>query len=1399
MIYFRFHYMVILICLIIISPKLITAQIVINEIMSSNNSVISDEDGSFEDWIELYNTGSDTINLEGYGLSDNPQQPFKWVFPSYPVAPDEYVLIWASGKNRKPIKNQEINGLYREVFLNIQGTSVDDLLNHPRFPNSPSGTGILNNFFESPRDVGDSYGQRVYAWMEVPISGSYTFWVSGDDNTRLYLSSDESIDNISLIAEVPGYTGPREWGKFPQQRSEPIFLEAGKRYYTQVLMKEGWGADHLAVRCRIPSGQILEPMPASYFRIMGGNLHTNFSISANGENIVLTAPDGSKIDEVPATPLFTNISLGRAPNGTGAFVLFDKATPDAKNADTGFLGRASKPEIQTSAGVYINSVEVTINKADQNDVIYYTTDGSIPDAINGILYNGPFTVNSTRTIRAVASQPSLINSEINAATFNITNASLELFSSNLPLMIINQFDIIIGSDEKREAYMTLIDNTFDNRYLLTEKRNLNSRMVIDIRGSSSQSFPKKGYGFHMYNEDDTNRKEELLGMPAEHNWILHGPFSDKSLMRNALAYELAREMGNYAPRTRFIEVFLHSGNGPLLPQHYLGVYLLVERIKIAPGRLELEELEPHHTQEPEISGGYIFKKDRLNPGETGFLTTRGNHYVYVRPQEDRINIEQREYLRTYLNQVDVSIMGPNFKDPDIGYTAFVEPLSFIDYHLMTELTKQIDGYRLSTFFHKERNGKLKLGPIWDYNLSWGNADYLDGWKTEGWYYSLISQYDYLNGWFNRMFQDEKFAKQYRRRYTNLRKSVFSNENIIQKLRTNQAILQEGAQRNFQRWQVMGQYVWPNWFIAQSYNEEIDWMQQWIEKRLIWMDSQLLDSTDLLHYWNFNASTTYLDPSFTIGGAGLSIELGPDSEELTGTGQNFMAENARFGDQAESHLRVNNPIGTEIVFDLPTRNYKDIYYAYETRRSGSGANRQYLSYSIDGENFITIDTIIVTETPTVITYDFKNLTDVNHNLMFKIKINIDHEDDGTGGTVGNNRFDNVTLEGVPIENSNFPPIVIGNVELIELIALDEEFQMDFSAIFEDPEGDPLIFDAELNQTGLAILMIEHDQLKIEGLNQGETILNLIATDGINPPVQYSIRLLVYPTAADITESNYVFEYWDAEQAEGAYPDHMLLMQSAKNDPELEDELLYAYHIPHDDYAPADMGNIGFPYKNESRTRINGLNDEGLSFINTGRGRDLGAALVNINTSGVDSVFVSWLGETRRPNSRIYHMRMQYKVGLNGTWQDILNENSEPIEYVRSTEEGHMEYFDQIVLPVEVVGHSNVFIRWKYYYTGIQLDMNSGARDMIRLDDIIITKERSSSIGSDGIHSTLKVYPNPLRKGILYFNEPVIGHITDLRGTRIKQLEGVDQTDLSATEPGMYILITNKGEVLKIVLY
>ncbi len=160
------------------------------------------------------------------------------------------------------------NGAFQEIFSGISGSTVASLTNATAFPNSPSSTNVLTSF-EAAQNSADNYGQRVRALMVAPTTGAYVFWIASDDNSVLYLSTDESAFNKVPIATVNSSTTSRQWTKEANQQSTNINLEANRRYYVEALQKDGSGNDNLAVRWRLPNGTIEEPIGSSRLRVFG--------------------------------------------------------------------------------------------------------------------------------------------------------------------------------------------------------------------------------------------------------------------------------------------------------------------------------------------------------------------------------------------------------------------------------------------------------------------------------------------------------------------------------------------------------------------------------------------------------------------------------------------------------------------------------------------------------------------------------------------------------------------------------------------------------------------------------------------------------------------------------------------------------------------------------------------------------------------------------------------------------------------------------------------------------------------------------------------------------------------------------------------------------------------------
>src|SRR6266511_764402 len=179
------------------------------------------------------------------------------------------LLVWIVWLGPCSPATAQSNGVLREVYTGIGGNSVADLTGSANFPDNPTLEEVITVGFEAPTDVDENYGQRLSAYLVPPASGSYIFWIASDDNSTLFLSTDDQPSNTQVIAGVPAWTLPRAWDWYPDQQSAPVPLTGGQRYYVEALMKEGTGGDNLAVRWQLPDGSIEEPIPNERLEVFG--------------------------------------------------------------------------------------------------------------------------------------------------------------------------------------------------------------------------------------------------------------------------------------------------------------------------------------------------------------------------------------------------------------------------------------------------------------------------------------------------------------------------------------------------------------------------------------------------------------------------------------------------------------------------------------------------------------------------------------------------------------------------------------------------------------------------------------------------------------------------------------------------------------------------------------------------------------------------------------------------------------------------------------------------------------------------------------------------------------------------------------------------------------------------
>ena len=347
------------------------------------------------------------------------------------------------------------------------------------------------------------------------------------------------------------------------------------------------------------------------------------------------------------------------------------------------------------------------------------------------------------------------------------------FNSNLPIVIVDTSRQGIGTNPARVSSV-VIDTGEQGRAKITDPPDFSGRGGLKRRGSSTAGVAKPSYAFELWDENNRDKDVSILGMPADSDWILYAPFTfDRVLISNAFMYDLSNQIGRYAVRTRFVEMYLNTNDDTVSASDYVGLYIFMEKIKRGEERVNVEKLEPWDSTEPKITGGYMLKNDRPDPGDSGFRTARGNPtygdgtFCYVDPKQVEITAAQSAWIRGYLDAFENALYGPDFANPQTGYAKYIDVDCFVDHNLLNMLAMNADALRLSTYMYKPRGGKLGMGPIWDFDRALdprtAGTTIPRAWSSGG---TDILKYV----WWDRLFKDTNFWQKYIDRWYALRRA-----------------------------------------------------------------------------------------------------------------------------------------------------------------------------------------------------------------------------------------------------------------------------------------------------------------------------------------------------------------------------------------------------------------------------------------------------------------------------------------------------------------------------------------------------------------------------------------------------------------------------------------------------
>ena len=393
--------------------------------------------------------------------------------------------------------------------------------------------------------------------------------------------------------------------------------------------------------------------------------------------------------------------------------------------------------------------------------------------------------------------------------------------SNLPIVVIETDNHVTIPDEPKVlGTMKIIWHQDGSRNYLSDINNpdflnYDGRIGIERRGSSSQNLPKKPYGLETLLSDDvTNNNVSILGMPKENDWVLNSLAFDQTGMRDVISYELSENLGQYAPRRVYCEVVIND--------NYQGLYVFMEKIKADDGRVNIDK-----------DGGYITKADRADNGDPTAWTMPGysgwwggTTFVHHYPKPEDITTAQHNYIKSvFFNLADQShIYNTSIED---GIPSIIDISSFVDFMLIGEFASNVDVYQLSTFFHKDNNGKLRAGPVWDYNLAYGHDEFGNRSRYDVW------QFDNNDNtgpkFWKDLFDTDEFRCYLAKRWFEVTEAgnVWDYNRICNRMDEIDALITEAVARDNQRWNKMTQHA-----------SEVQAMKTWIQQRINWLNNHI---------------------------------------------------------------------------------------------------------------------------------------------------------------------------------------------------------------------------------------------------------------------------------------------------------------------------------------------------------------------------------------------------------------------------------------------------------------------------------------------------------------------------------------------------------------------------------
>ena len=431
-----------------------------------------------------------------------------------------------------------------------------------------------------------------------------------------------------------------------------------------------------------------------------------------------------------------------------------------------------------------------------------------------------------------------------------------LSTSNLPILSIDTRGKTIVNEPKIPTKISLFDRGPGALNQISGSPTLKIWAGVEFRGSTSQEdfyflpgLIKKPYGIEIWTDSTgrTSTDTSLVQMPAESDWVLNASYNDRTFMRDVLAHYVGIRMGLLGSRTRYVELVINDV--------YQGVYILMEKIKKGKYRVPISDLYRTENSGDNLTGGYLMKIDKTSGSPSKYWTSNYGSGLSSKksviqveyPKYDSLSNSQYSYIKNYMDTFEKSLHDDSPSDPKSTYKSMINLPSFVNFFLLNEAVRNVDGYLLSTYFYKDKDskgGKLTMGPIWDFNIAFGNAEYADGWKPQGWSFTAretsagAADAFQVPFWWGKLLTDSSFVNLASKRWKDMRKSFLTADRIHAYIDSTHNVLKEPLARNFVKFPLFGKKLWPNYYVAPSLTEDVIWLKNWITQRLLWLDAQL---------------------------------------------------------------------------------------------------------------------------------------------------------------------------------------------------------------------------------------------------------------------------------------------------------------------------------------------------------------------------------------------------------------------------------------------------------------------------------------------------------------------------------------------------------------------------------